>query len=162
MHYIMERRYCRFVFGYLKKMTQDIPSGRTKEEIKAREQIIKEFYAQWIAEHPDKKILNVALGKYVCVKFLSINETYEKAARNYESTLAVLRLTEILQNATLIEELPAKRNTRNQKQFEKLLVMQYEGIKLTVGLQRSNQDLVQYCITVPQIPVQNKAINSEE
>ena len=143
-------------------MTQDIPAGRTKEEIKAREQIIKEFYAQWIAEHPDKKILNVALGKYICVKFLSINETYEKAARNYESTLAVFRLTKILQNATLIEELPAKRNTRNQKQFEKLLVMQYEGIKLTVGLQRSNQDLVQYCITVPQIPVQNKAINSEE
>ena len=143
-------------------MTQDIPAGRTKEEIKAREQIIKEFYAQWIAEHPDKKILNVALGKYICVKFLSINETYEKAARNYESTLAVFRLTEILQNATLIEELPAKRNTRNQKQFEKLLVMQYEDIKLTVGLQRSNQDLVQYCITVPQIPVQNKAINSEE
>ena len=143
-------------------MTQDIPAGRTKEEIKAREQIIKEFYAQWIAEHPDKKILNVALGKYICVKFLSINETYEKAARNYESTLAVFRLTKILQNATLIEELPAKRNTRNQKQFEKLLVMQYEDIKLTVGLQRSNQDLVQYCITVPQIPVQNKAINSEE
>ena len=143
-------------------MTQDIPAGRTKEEIKAREQIIKEFYAQWIAEHPDKKILNVALGKYICVKFLSINETYEKAARNYESTLAVFRLTKILQNATLIEELPAKRNTRNQKQFEKLLVMQYEDIKLTVGLQRSNQDLVQYCITVPQIPVPNKAINSEE
>ena len=143
-------------------MTQDIPVGRTKEEIKAREQIIKEFYAQWIAEHPDKKILNVALGKYICVKFLYINETYEKAARNYESTLAVFRLTKILQNATLIEELPAKRNTRNQKQFEKLLVMQYEDIKLTVGLQRSNQDLVQYCITVPQIPLQNKAINSEE
>ena len=85
-----------------------------------------------------------------------------EAARNYESTLAVFRLTEILQNATLIEELPAKRNTRNQKQFEKLLVMQYENIKLTVGLQRSNQDLVQYCITIPQIPIQNKAINSEE
>ncbi len=62
----------------------------------------------------------------------------------------------------LIEELPAKRNTRNQKQFEKLLVMQYENIKLTVGLQRSNQDLVQYCITIPQIPIQNKAISSEE
>ena len=38
----------------------------------------------------------------------------------------------------------------------------YEDIKLTVGLQRSNQDLVQYCITVPQIPLQNKAIYSEE
>jgi len=143
-------------------MTRDIPKGRTKEEIKAREQLIKEFYAQWIAEHPDKKILNVALGKYICVKFLSINETYEKAARNYESTLAVFRLTDILQYATFISEIPAKKNTRNQKQFEKLLVMQFENIKLTVGLQRSNQDLVQYCITVPQTLIQNKAINSEE
>ena len=146
-------------------MTQDIPAGRTKEDIKAREQIIKAFYSKWIASIRTRrflKVLNTALGKYICVKFLSINETYEKAARNYESTLAVFRLTEILQNATLIEELPAKRNTRNQKQFEKLLVMQYENIKLTVGLQRSNQDLVQYCITIPQIPIQNKAINSEE
>ena len=42
-----------------------------------------------------------------------------------------------------LEELPAKRNTRNQKQFEKILVMQYQNVKLTVGLQRSNQDLVQ-------------------
>ena len=78
--------------------------------------------------------MNAALGKYICVKFLSINETYEKASRSYESTMAVFRLTEILQNATLVEELPAKQKTRNQKQFEKLLVMQYENIKLTVGL----------------------------
>ena len=130
-------------------MTQDIPIGRTKEEIKIRERLIKEFYSQWIAEHPNKKVLNFALGKFISVKFLSINETYEKAARNYESTLAVFNLTEILQNAMLVEELPAKRNTRNQKQFEKLLVLQYKDVKLTVGLQRSNQDLVQYCITVP-------------
>ena len=104
----------------------------------------------------------MSLGKYIYVKFLSLNETYEKAARSYESTLAVFRLTEVLQNATFVEEQPAKRNTRNQKQFEKLLVMQYENVKLTVGLQRSNQDLVQYCITVPQKHVQNKAIISEE
>ena len=131
-------------------MAQDIPIGRTKEEIKVREQLIKDFYAQWIAEHPDKKIMNVALGRYICVKFLSINETYEKAARSYESTLAVFQLTEILQNATIVAELPAKRNTRNQRQFEKILVMQYEEIKLMVGLQRSNQDFVQYSITVPK------------
>jgi len=133
-------------------MNKDIPTGRTKDEIKVREQLIKDFYAQWIAEHPDKKVLNKALGRNICVKFLSINETYEKAARSYDSTIAIFRLTEILQNATFVEELQAKRNTRNQKQFEKLLVMRYGKIKLTVGLQRSNQDLVQYCITVPQIP----------
>ena len=61
-----------------------------------------------------------------------------------------------------VEELPVKRNTRNQKQFEKLLVLRYEDIKLTIGLQRSNQDLVQYCITVPKTMSQSKAINSGE
>ena len=130
----------------------EIPQGRTKEDIKVREKIIKDFYADWIAEHPMKQIHNSSLDKPVHVKFLSINETYEKAARSYESTLAVLRLSEVLQNAVLVGEQPARRNTRNQKQFEKLLVLQYENIKLTVGLQRSNQDLVQYCITVPQQP----------
>lgn len=141
----------------------DIPQGRTKEDIRTRERIIKDFYASWIAEHPTKQVMNVSLGKPINVKFLSINETYEKASRSYESTLAVFRLTEILENAMLVDELPAKRNTRNQKQFEKLLVMQYENIKLTVGLQRSNLDLVQYCITVPQqMPqIKNEATDSE-
>ena len=37
------------------KMTQMIPLGRSKEDIKAREQIMKDFYANWIAEHPNKK-----------------------------------------------------------------------------------------------------------
>ena len=131
-------------------MKRDIPTGKSKEEIKVREQFIKDFYAQWIAEHPDKKIYNAYLGKYICIKFLSINETYEKAARSYKSTLAVFKLTEILQNAVLIKGLPARRKVRNQKQFDKILIMQYKQIKLTVGVQRSNQDLVQYCITVPQ------------
>ena len=81
-------------------MPQDIPTGRTKQEIKFREQLIKDFYVKWISEHPDKKVFNIAFGKYICVKFLSINETYEKAARSYESTLAVFRLTEILQNTS--------------------------------------------------------------
>ena len=134
----------------------DIPQGHTKEDIKVREKIIKDFYASWIAEHPTKQVINICLGKPINVKFLSINETYEKASRSYESTLAVFCLTEVLRNAVLIDEQPAKRNTRNQKQFEKLLVMKYEDIKLTVGIQRSNQDLVQYCITVPQLMPQSK------
>ena len=140
----------------------DIPTGYTKDEIKVREKIIKDFYAQWISRHPEKKIWNKNLKAFIHVKFLSINETYEKASRNIESTQAVFRLTEILECAVLVGEQPAKRNNRNQKQFEKILLMQYEKIKLTVGLQRSNQDLVQYCITVPQHPNKNKAITSEE
>ena len=140
------------IFASLKNdtMTYEIPAGRAKEDIKVREKLIKDFYAQWIAEHPEKKIWNRNLGAFINVKFLSINETYEKASRSYESTLAVFRLTEILEGAVKLGEQPAKRNTRNQKQFEKLLIMKYGEVKLTVGLQRSNQDLVQYCITVRQ------------
>ena len=130
----------------------EIPIGRTKEDIKAREKAIKDFYAQWISENPEKKVLNVHLKQDIHVKFLSINETYEKAARNYESTLAVFRLTEILRDAVMVpnSERPAKRDTKNQKQFEKMFIMQLDNVKLTVGLQRSNQELVQYCISVPQ------------
>ena len=137
------------VLKRLQKMDK-IPTGHTKEDIKKREKLIKDFYAQWIADHPEKKIWNRCLGAFINVKFLSINETYEKASRSYESTLAVFRLTEILEGAVKTGEQPAKRNMRNQKQFEKLLIMKYGEVKLTVGLQRSNQDLVQYCITVPQ------------
>ena len=128
----------------------EIPWGHTKEDIKIREKLIKDFYANWIADHPDKKIWNKGLSEYIHVMFLYINETYEKASRSYKSTLAVFQLTEILENATLVSTKPAKRNTKNQKQFEVLLMMQYNNIKLTVGRQRSNQELVQYCITVPK------------
>jgi len=115
---------------------KDIPKGRSKEDIKSREQIIKDFYAQWIAENPTKQIMNIFLKKHIKVKFLSINETYEKASRNYESTVAVLRLSDILQNAILVDEKPAKRNTRNQKQFEKLLILKLGNIKRLSGFTR--------------------------
>jgi hypothetical protein len=131
---------------------QCVPLGNSKEDIREREKLIKDFYAKWISQHPDKKVWNKNLGTFINVKFLSINETYEKASRNYESTMAVFRLSEILEGAVLVSEKPAKRNSRNQKQFEKLLMMKYGDVKLVVGLQRSNQDLVQYCITVPTLP----------
>jgi hypothetical protein len=131
---------------------QNVPLGNSKEDIRVREKLIKDFYAKWISQHPDKKVWNKNLGAFINVKFLSINETYEKASRNHESTRAVFRLSEILEGAVLVSEKPAKRNSRNQKQFEKLLMMKYGEVKLVVGLQRSNQDLVQYCITVPTLP----------
>ena len=140
----------------------DIPKGRTKDEIKAREKLIKDFYSQWISENPEKKIWNNNLGAFIHVKFLSINETYEKAARNYESTLAVFRLTEILENAVKISEKATNRKTRNQKQFEKLIVLKYGEAKLTVGFQRSTQEMVQYCITVPQDPNSKSKATTEK
>ena len=87
------------------------------------------------------------------VKFISINETYNKAARRYESTLAVFHLTEVLQKAVLIEEKNTKPYDKNQKSFEKLLIMRYGDIKLIVGVQKSNKDKVQYSLSaiVPSV-----------
>ena len=124
-----------------------IPTGTRKEDIKVREKIIKNFYAKWISEHPDKKIWNEDLQDYICVKYQSIHETYNKAARRHESTLAVFRLTEVLEKAVLKEERQTKPGDKNQKPYSKLLIMLYDGIKLTVGVQKSTQEKVQYCLT---------------
>jgi len=125
----------------------NIPEGVTKEEIRTRERIIKDYYVKWISEHPEKKVWNSSLNDYILIKFISINETYNKAARRYESTLAVFRLTEVLSNAVFVNEKPVKPGDKNQKSFERLLILVYDGIKLTVGVQRSNKDKVQYCLT---------------
>lgn len=127
-----------------------IPTGRSKEEIKIREKLIKDFYAKWIEENPEKKVWNENLNSFILVKYLSINETYNKAARSYESTKAVFRLSEILQKAQLVEELPTKPNNKNQKSFSKMIIMRYRNVKLTVGYQKSKEENVQYGITVPQ------------
>ena len=124
-----------------------IPEGHTIKDIKIREKIIKDFYAKWISEHPDKKIWNEDLQDYICVKYQSINETYNKAARRYESTLAVFRLTEVLEKAVLKEERQTKPGDKNQKPYSKLLIMLYDSIKLTVGVQKATQEKVQYCLT---------------
>lgn len=68
-----------------------IPKGKSKEDIKEREKVIKDFYAHWIAENPEKKVWNKNLNDFIKVKFISINETYNKAARRYESTVAGFR-----------------------------------------------------------------------
>ena len=125
----------------------DIPQGNSREEVRMRDKIIKDFYAGWIAENPDKKMWNDDLHDYILVKYLSITETAEKAARQYESTLAVMRLSELLTKSKKIAEVPIKKGTKNQKPFSKIYIMQLDNIKMTVGLQKSTGDKVQYCIT---------------
>ena len=124
-----------------------IPQGNSREEVKQRDQIIKDFYAGWIAENPEKKMWNDDLQDYILVKYLSITETAEKAARQYESTLAVMRLSELLKKSKKVAEVPPTKGTKNQKPFLKMYIMQSDNIKMTVGLQKSTGDKVQYCIT---------------
>ena len=125
----------------------EIPKGKTRTEIKVREKIIKDFYARWIAENPSKSVWNKSLKAEIKVKFISINETYEHAARSYDSTIAVLRLTEILANAIVVSQGPKKSNDKNQKSFSKMYVLKYENVKLVVGYQKTKGEYVQYSIT---------------
>ena len=82
----------------------EIPQGNTREDIKARRQIIKDFYAQWIAAHPEKRVWNKSLKAYIYVKFQSINETAGHAAISYQSTNAVMQLSDVLEKAKLVEK----------------------------------------------------------
>ena len=127
--------------------SMEIPKGRSREDIKARKQLIKDYYAKWNAEHPDKKVWNKSLHAYIHVKFRSINETSGRASTSYESTLEVFRMTEIMAKATLVKRVPAKRNDENQKPFSEILIMHYETAMLAVGKQRTTGEYVQYCIS---------------
>ena len=129
-----------------------IPQGRTKEEIQQREKIIKDFYANWIAVNPEKRIYNTHLQAFIYVRFLSIQETVEKAARSYKSTLAVTYLTEILEFAQTENFTKPKEGNKKQSRFSDMIIMQYHKknfgkIKLTVGILRGSREKIQYCIT---------------
>ena len=125
----------------------EIPKGKTRPEIKVREQIIKDFYARWIAEHPSKSVWNKSLKADIKVKGLSYNETYEHAARSYESTMAVFQLTDILSKAVKISAGPKKEGDKNQKSFSRIVIMRYKNIRLVVGYQKSKGEYVQYSIS---------------
>ncbi len=128
-------------------MDIEIPKGNSREDIKTRKQIIGDFYAKWNAEHPDKKVWNDSLRAYIHVKYQSINETKGQASISYESTKAVLRLTELLKKATVGKIKPAKPNDKNQKSFDQMVFLYHKGIRLLVGHQASKDEYVQYCIT---------------
>jgi hypothetical protein len=125
----------------------EIPKGNSREDNKARKQIIKDFYASWIAAHPDKKVWNMDLQAYVHVKFRSINETAGQASKSYESTREVLRLSEILSGAKLVKTVSPKKDDENQKPYSEILIMRHKGATLIVGKQKSTNDYVQYCIS---------------
>ncbi|MDR0230677.1 MAG: hypothetical protein LBI82_00970 [Dysgonamonadaceae bacterium] len=132
---------------------QEIPLGRTKEEILQREKIIKNFYVAWNIANPGKRIYNVSLQAFIHIKFLSFQETVEKASRSYKSTLAVTYLTEILELATVVNYTKPKEGNKKQSRFyDIIIIMQYSKanfgiIKLTVGILRGSREKIQYCIT---------------
>lgn len=125
----------------------EIPKGTSPDDLRTRKKIIADFYAKWNADHPDKKVWNSSLNAYIHVKYQSLNETRGQASVSYESTVAVLRLTEILEKAVVAKVKPAKKNDKNQKSYDRMVFLYYEGICLLVGHQPSKDEYVQYCIS---------------
>ena len=144
----------------------EIPQGRTKAEIQQREKFIKDFYANWNAANPEKRIYNTHLQAFIYVKFLSIQETAEKAARSFKSTLAVTYLTEILELAKVVINTKPKVGNKKQSRFSDVIIMQHSKknfgkIKLTVGILRGSREKVQYCITAIEKTTVQPATNTQ-
>ena len=131
-----------------------VPTGNTKEDIKERKNIIIRFYQEWKLKNPSQKRYNLNLQDYINIRNISMVETSAHASKNYLSTLAVLQLDAILTNAKKIKIENAKVN-KNQKPFNKVIMMEcllpaIGTVRLVVGIKRSSQEKVQYCITAIQ------------
>lgn len=131
-----------------------VPTGNTKEDIKERKNIIILFYQEWKSKNPSQKRYNLNLQDYINIRNISMVETSAHASKNYLSTLAVLQLDAILTNAKKIKIENAKAN-KNQKPFNKVIMMEcllpaIGTVRLVVGIKRSSQEKVQYCITAIQ------------
>ena len=134
----------------------EIPQGNSREDNKARKQIIKDYYASWIANHPDKKVWNKSLKGYIHVKGQSVNETAGHASLSFESTQAVLQLTEVLKEATVRETWTPKHGDKNQKPYSMMCLLRWKNYRLIVGSQKSKGEWVQYYLGSEQ--VKNKAV----
>ena len=129
-----------------------IPKGASKEDILLRKQIIFDFYQSWKNAHPEMRMYNQSLKDYINIRYVSIDETCAHASKSYLSTLAVLQLDAILTLARKKSVSMAKVGNKNQKAFEKIIVMLYDcpgigTVKLTVGVRKVTHEKIQYCIT---------------
>ena len=75
----------------------EIPQGNSREEVKLRDQIIKDFYAGWIAENPEKKMWNEDLQDYILVKYLCRKSC--KAVRVHISSNETVRTSDQVQES---------------------------------------------------------------
>jgi len=133
--------------------TKTLLTDDTKEAKKQRKQFIKDFYRLWESINPSKKIFNKSLNDFVNVKYISVHETAGHASLKYRSTLAVMFLSEILENAVQKGAVKnANQTKKSQKGFEKIIEMEYNKkefgiIKLIVGVKRGTKEKIQYCVT---------------
>ncbi len=130
----------------------DIPTGNSTEDRRKRQDLIYSFYEDWKRKNPDQKKYNIALKDDINIRSVSLDETAGQASYTYLSTLAILQLDAILTNSWLVRDVPAKQDSKNQRAFERMLIMEYictgvGRVKMTVGVRRKDKKKVQYCIT---------------
>ena len=136
----------------LDNKTIEVPMGNSKDDVENRKQIILDFYKNWKQENPSQRKYNISLKDFVNIRNVSIAETSYRASKTYLSTLAVLQLDAILTTAKKIKIVNAKTNNKNQKPFNKMILMECNlpgigAVKLIVGIKRKSFEKVQYCIT---------------
>jgi hypothetical protein len=125
----------------------DIPTGNTRDDNKARRQIIKEFYANWMAEHPEKRVWNKSLNAFINVKNASVNEALGHAPRSLEATSAQMHLSEILSEATYVGNRPPKYGDKNQKRFSRMLFLRWNASRVLVGQRKTSGEYDLYYIS---------------
>ena len=133
-----------------------IPKGREKSDIKARENVVWAILGRWLSKNPLKRKKNIDLADYIYLRFDGMQETVNKAARNYKSTMAVFELDYLLANAIKIDT--DKPQSKRQEKFSEMLIMNvntpaylpyFEKVKMLVGItkQKKNAKKIQYSIT---------------
>ena len=147
-------------------LPEDVPTGNTTEDRRNRQEIIKQFYFYWKRRNPDLCKYNIDLGEMIYVNHTSLVETAGQASLTYLSTLAVLQLDAILQNAKLRFVDKPKPAIKQQVKFEKMLGMDYScpgigDIRLMVGVRKSDKTKIQYCVTA-MTPVLRKKKGSHD
>ena len=133
-------------------LPEDVPTGDTIEDRRARQEIIKQFYHQWKMNNPELCKFNEDLQECIYINHTSLIETAGQASLTYLSTLAVLQLDAILHNAKVCYTDKPKSNNKNQSKFERMLVMKcvcpgIGQVRLIVGVRRRDKTKIQYCIT---------------
>ena len=147
-------------------LPEDVPTGNTTDDRRNRQEIIKQFYFYWKRRNPDLCKYNIDLGEMIYVNHTSLVETAGRASLTYLSTLAVLQLDAILQNAKLRFVDKPKPAIKQQVKFEKMLGMDYScpgigDIRLMVGVRKSDKTKIQYCVTA-MTPVLRKKKGSHD
>ncbi|MCL2416832.1 MAG: hypothetical protein FWD02_02730 [Bacteroidales bacterium] len=133
-----------------------IPKGMEKADLKARENIVWAMLGKWLSVNPLKRKRNIDLNDFIYLRFDGMQETVNKAARSYKSTMAVFELDFILANATKIET--DKPKSKRQEKFAEMVIMTAETpmffpyfskVKMLVGItkQKKNAKKIQYSIS---------------